>query len=167
VAGYPPRGEAAHQTLSPVHVRTAALRSVRLLWTAAANSGTLEGSVCALPFGVTTAPNNYSATIAVSKAGNEPLAINASGGTDLGPGTVGQPFAQNFFLSGGAAPYTWSLASGQLPPGLTLQTFASPRDASDELAGTPTKAGTYTFTMRLTDYPGQQATQQFTLVINP
>jgi hypothetical protein len=97
---------------------------------------------------------------------NEPLAINASGGTDLGPGTVGQPFAQNFLLSGGAGPYTWSVASGQLPPGLSLQTFASPRDANDELAGTPAKAGTYTFTMRLTDYPGQQATQQFTLVIN-
>src|SRR5580700_9470446 len=92
---------------------------------------------------------------------NEPLAINASGGTDLGPGTVGQPFAQNFFLSGGGGPYTWSVASGQLPPGLSLQTFASPRDANDELAGTPAKAGTYTFTMRLTDYPGQQATQQF------
>ena len=97
---------------------------------------------------------------------NEPLAINASGGTDLGPGTVGQPFAQNFFLSGGAAPYTWTLASGQLPPGLTLRTSGDPRDASNQLAGTPTTAGTYTFTMRLTDYPGQQATQQFTLVID-
>jgi large repetitive protein len=97
---------------------------------------------------------------------NEPLAINASGGTALGPGTVGQPFAQNFFLSGGAAPYTWSLASGTLPPGLALQTFSDPRDASDELAGTPATAGTYTFAMRLTDYAGQQATQQFTLVID-
>ena len=97
---------------------------------------------------------------------NLPLAINASGGTALGPGTVGQSFAQNFFLSGGAAPYTWSLASGTLPPGLALRTFSDPRDASDELAGTPTTAGTYTFTMRLTDYAGQQATQQFTLVID-
>jgi hypothetical protein len=96
---------------------------------------------------------------------NEPLAINASGGSDLSPGTVGQSFAQDFFLSGGAGPYTWSVASGQLPPGLTLQTTAGPRDADNELAGTPTKAGTYTFTMRLTDYLGQQATQQFTLVI--
>jgi hypothetical protein len=105
-------------------------------------------------------------TISVDE--NEPLAINASGGTDLGPGTVGQAFAQDFFLSGGAAPYTWSLASGQLPPGLTLHTSsAGPRDAGNELAGTPTKAGTYTFTMKLTDYPGQQATQQFTLVIHP
>ena len=97
---------------------------------------------------------------------NEPLAINASGGSALGPGTVGQPFAQNFFLSGGAGPYTWSLASGQLPPGLTLRTFSDPRDADDELAGTPTKAGTYAFTMRLADYSGQQVTQQFTLVID-
>jgi len=96
---------------------------------------------------------------------NLPLAINASGGTHL-TGTVGQPFAQNFFLSGGAGPYTWSVASGQLPPGLALQTFSDPRDANDELAGTPTIAGTYTFTMRLTDYAGQQATQQFTATIS-
>ena len=96
---------------------------------------------------------------------NLPLAINASGGTNL-TGTVGQSFAQNFFLSGGAGPYTWSLASGQLPPGLALQTFSDPRDANDELAGTPTAAGTYTFTMRLADYAGQQATQQFTATIS-
>ena len=97
---------------------------------------------------------------------NLPLAINPGGGTDLG-GTVGQAFAQDFFLSGGAAPYTWSVAAGQLPPGLTLRTTAGPRDANNELAGTPTTAGTFTFTMRLTDYAGQQATQQFTLTVDP
>jgi large repetitive protein len=98
---------------------------------------------------------------------NEPLAIVLpSSGATLSPGTVGQAFGQNFFLSGGAAPYAWSLASGQLPPGLSLRTFSDPRDANNELGGTPTTAGTYTFTMRLTDYLGQQATQQFTLVID-
>ena len=95
---------------------------------------------------------------------NEPLAINQSA---VATGMVGGAYAQNFFNSGGAGPYTWSLASGQLPPGLTLQNFGDPRDADNELAGTPTTAGTYTFTMRLTDYPGQQATQQFSLTITP
>jgi large repetitive protein len=97
---------------------------------------------------------------------NQPLTIVLpAGGSTLAPGTVGQAYAQNFFLSGGAGPYTWAVAAGQLPPGLTLQTTAGPRNADNQLAGTPTTAGTFTFTMRLTDYSGQQATQQFTLTI--
>src|SRR5689334_25366900 len=91
---------------------------------------------------------------------DQPLAVVLPGsGPTLLPGTVGQAFAQNFFLSGGAAPYTWSVTSGQLPPGLALKTFSDPRDADNELAGTPATAGTYTFTMRVADFYGHQATQ--------
>ena len=99
---------------------------------------------------------------------NQPLAVvlPASGST-LFPGTVGQAFGINFFLSGGAAPYTWTLASGQLPPGMHLQTFSDPRDANNEMTGTPTTAGTFTWTMRVTDYDGHQATQQFSITIQP
>ena len=107
-------------------------------------------------------------TYSIAVDQNQPLSVVLpSVGSDLSPGMVGGAYAQNFFLSGGAGPYTWSLASGQLPPGLTLQTFSDPRDANDELAGTPTTAGTYTFTMRLADFNGQQATQKFTLTIDP
>ena len=88
-------------------------------------------------------------------------------GSTLFPGTVGQPYAQNFFLSGGAAPYTWSVTAGQLPPGLQLQTSFDPRDANNQLTGMPTTPGTFTFTMQLTDFYGHQATQQFTLQIQP
>ena len=97
---------------------------------------------------------------------NLPLTIvlPASGST-LYPGTVGQALALNFFLSGGAGPYTWAVVAGQLPPGLALQTFAAPTDANNELAGTPTTAGRYTFTMRLSDFAGQRVTQQFSLTI--
>jgi hypothetical protein len=99
---------------------------------------------------------------------NLPLTIVLdSSGSTFYPGTVGQALALNFFLSGGAGPYTWALAAGKLPPGLSLQTFADPTDANDEIAGTPTTAGTYTFTMRVSDFSGQQATQQFTLPIDP
>lgn len=100
---------------------------------------------------------------------NQPLTIvlPASGST-LFPGTVGQAFAFDFALSGGANPYTWSVAAGQLPPGMILQNgSAGPRDADEEMAGTPTTAGTFTWTMRLTDYLGQQASQQFTITIQP
>jgi hypothetical protein len=98
---------------------------------------------------------------------NLPLSIVLpSSGSTLEPGTVGQAFGQNFFLSGGAGPYSWAVAAGKLPPGLTLQTFAAPTDANNELVGTPTTAGTFTFTMRLTDFSGQQATQSFSITID-
>ena len=94
------------------------------------------------------------------------VVLPASGST-LFPGTVGQALALNFFLSGGAAPYTWAIVTGQLPPGLHLQTFSDPRDADNELAGTPTTAGTFRWTIRVTDVYGHQASQQFTLTIQP
>ena len=106
----------------------------------------------------------YSITVDPS----QPLTVVLpSSGSTLVPGTVGQSYGQNFFLSGGAAPYTWSPASGQFPPGIQLQTFSDPRDAGNEMAGTATTAGTYTFTMKVADYLGQQATQKFTLTIQP
>ena len=97
---------------------------------------------------------------------NQPLTVN-NDGPNLDPGFAGQAYTANFFVLGGAAPYTWSLVSGQFPPGLSLTTFSDPRDANDELTGTPTTVGTYTFTMRVTDYNGQQATQQFTVTVHP
>ena len=97
---------------------------------------------------------------------NQPLTVN-NDGPALDPGFAGQSYVANFFVLGGAAPYTWSLVSGQFPPGLSLTTFSDPRDANDELTGTPTTVGTYTFTMRVTDYNGQQATQQFTVTVHP
>jgi large repetitive protein len=99
---------------------------------------------------------------------NVPLTVVLPGvGSTLEPAIVGGAYAQNFFLNGGASPFTWAVTAGQLPPGLTLQTFAGPANANDELAGTATTAGTYTFTMRVSDYDGQQATQQFTLTVDP
>jgi hypothetical protein len=90
----------------------------------------------------------------------------ASGST-LDPGSVAVSYAQNFFLTGGVAPYTLSVASGTLPPGLALTTTDAPSDNNNHLAGTPTTVGTFTFTMKVTDGAGHQATQQFSLTIQP
>jgi hypothetical protein len=48
-------------------------------------------------------------------------------------------------ISGGTPPYSWSVSSGQLPPGLTLNT------ASGSIDGTPTQAGTFNFVAQGTD----------------
>jgi hypothetical protein len=63
-------------------------------------------------------------------------------------GTVGQAYDGGFFYGGGVAPYTWSISAGALPPGLKMNSSTS------EVTGTPTKAGTFSFTARLTDSKG-------------
>jgi hypothetical protein len=81
-------------------------------------------------------------------------------GTCCNAGTVGQSYLQNFFLSGGVGPYTASISTGALPPGLALS--AAPPIS---ITGTPTTAGTFAFTVEVTDSRGAQATEQGSITI--
>jgi hypothetical protein len=74
-------------------------------------------------------------------------------------GTVGQSYLQNFAVSGGVGPYSTSISAGALPPGLALSPPLS-------ITGTPTTAGTFTFTVRVTDSSGAQATEQGSMNIS-
>src|SRR6185436_5530946 len=60
----------------------------------------------------------------------------------LAPGTVGTPYSQPLQATGGTAPFTWSVASGQLPQGLTLS-------AAGTISGTPTAAGSANMTIQV------------------
>ena len=78
----------------------------------------------------------------------------------LTPGTVGQSYCcANLFADGGVPGYTWSLRSGQLPPGLRLTT------SPGSVTGTPTTAGTFSFVVRVTDSRGAFAERTFSITI--
>jgi large repetitive protein len=114
--------------------------------------------------GVSIAPMTYQITIAGNVQPPPPTITNSS---VLPSGTVGTYYANVFSVSGGSIPYTWSVQSGQLPPGLALNSDITLSQTGDDLSGTPTTAGTFTFTMQVTDGAGHQASQQFSLTIQP
>jgi hypothetical protein len=79
----------------------------------------------------------------------------------LSGGTVGEFYCcGNLFASGGVQPYTWSVVAGALPPGLELP------KGENTISGTPTTAGTFTFTVRVTDELGAFSEQEFSITIS-
>jgi hypothetical protein len=76
-------------------------------------------------------------------------------------GEVGVGYlAVAFGASGGTEPYTWSVGSGSLPPGLTV--------ASDgTLSGTTTTAGQYSFSAKVTDSAGATGTGSTSISVFP
>jgi hypothetical protein len=80
--------------------------------------------------------------------------------TSLPNGTVGQPYSRPVQATGGTGTFTWTISAGTLPPNLNLD------PASGVISGTPTAAGTSSFTVRVQDTAGQSDTQGLSITIN-
>lgn len=81
-----------------------------------------------------------------------PLSISS---VTLPAATSGQSYAGSLTASGGASPYTWSIAKGSLPTGLSLS-------SSGAVTGKPTVTGTFSFTAAVTDSTKPTAESQST-----
>jgi hypothetical protein len=78
----------------------------------------------------------------------------------LTSGTVATDYSTQLSAANGTEPYTWSLSSGALPPGLDL-------NDSGVISGTPTTAGqNYSFTVKVADKANASTTKEFKLTIN-
>ena len=119
--------------------------------------------------GLATAVNPGSAAISATLAGVTgsttltvqvgPLSVTTTG---LPGSILNAPYSATLAANGGTRPYTWAIASGSLPPGLTLNT------STGAVTGTSTTVGTYSFTARVTDSanPAQNATGDLSITIS-
>jgi hypothetical protein len=88
---------------------------------------------------VQTATKPLTITVA---AATSPVSITAM---SLPNGQLGNGYSVNLAASGGVTPYMWSVSSGALPAGLTLNS------STGAISGTPTISGSYTFNIKVTD----------------
>ena len=86
-------------------------------------------------------------------------ALSITSITPLRSGVVGTAYSQSLTATGGIPPYTWSILSGSLPPGLSL-------GPAGVISGTPSAAGSFNFIVRVTDSAAQTASQTFELLIS-
>ena len=98
------------------------------------------------------------ASVTITPDAVSPLTITTTG---LAGVTSGITYSANLKASGGSTPYSWTLASGSLPSGLSLS-------SSGSLAGTTTQVGQFSFTVQATDSssPAQTAKQALALTVS-
>ncbi|MET8142136.1 putative Ig domain-containing protein, partial [Sphaerisporangium sp. NPDC005288] len=154
--------------------------SVQLTMTGGTAPVTWSVSAGSLPPGLTLNPSTGLLSGTPTAAGSFPFTVrivDASGQSDTRAATVviiasptltfppppagqvGVAYSVQLTVSGGTAPYTWSVSAGSLPPGLTLN------PSTGLLSGTPTAAGSYPFTVRVVDANGQSDTRAASLVV--
>jgi hypothetical protein len=94
------------------------------------------------------------------------LKVNPSGSLtittpSLPAGEVGVAYSQLISATGGTMPYSWSVTSGSLPAGLSLNPLTG------VIVGTPTTDGTAVFLVQVTDAASVTATMPYALTVNP
>ena len=119
---------------------------------------------------VSASPGTYQILVTMTDSSfpnlriSQTLTITVKPGISLAPvlltGTVFQPYSNKIFVTGGGtAPYHFSVASGALPPGVSLD------GATGALSGTPAIPGTYSFQIGVTDSTGLTGSQDYVLEI--
>ncbi len=123
-------------------------------------SMSIGGVITGTPTTIGTSAFTVQVKDANSLTGSRNLSINIRGAVSipqasLPGGQVGIPYSASLTATGGVLPYTWSVASGSLPAGLSL---TSNPDGTATISGTPTTLGNSTFTLQVADSESPPAT---------
>src|SRR5580704_17374669 len=114
-------------------------------------SGTYTFGVTVVDSATKAQSKSVTYSIVVTPQPSVPTALSIST-ISLGSGQVGTSYSASLSASGGTPSYTWSLASGRLPAGLTLS-------SAGVISGTPTASGTSTFAVQVKDSGSPAQTQ--------
>ena len=140
-------------------------------WTTSAGSlpAGLTLSTAGVISGTPTAAGTSNFTVQVADTSGAkataPLTIAIGAGLSIATaslpnGVVGILYSQPITASGGTGNYTWTVASGSLPPGLTLASTGT-------ISGTPSTAGTSNFTLQVSDTSGAKTSGPFSITVGP
>ncbi|HKW99900.1 MAG TPA: putative Ig domain-containing protein [Bryobacteraceae bacterium] len=146
--GHPPYNWSVVQGALPTGL---ALDSAGVMGGSPRSSGPFTFTVQVTDSASATATKQFTLNVASSLAITTPVTLPS--------GSVGVLYSITLGAVGGTPPYRWFISAGSLPNGLTLFTF------SGVISGTAVSAGTFTFSIRVTDAASLSATQQFTLVV--
>ena len=124
------------------------------------------GAITGTPATAGTSNFTVMVTDSATNTATKPLSITITAAptltittTSLSGGTVDTAYSQTLQAVGGTTPYTWSLSSGTLPAGLSLNA------STGAITGTPTTAGTSNFTVMVTDNDTNTATKPLSITI--
>jgi len=124
-------------------------------------NGTVDYSVGADPSGARTGTLTIAGkTFTVNQGSGNPGALTITTPANLPGGTVNQSYSATLSVTGGNPPYTWSITSGALPAGLTLNS------STGLISGAPTAAGTVSFTASAQDNNAVTASMVFSMTIS-
>ncbi len=106
--------------------------------------------------------SSVSYKVVVQSSSSSSSAVNIT--TPIVPnGTVNTAYSAAIQASGGCTPYSWSIASGSLPVGITAQ--PSTTTTSLNFSGTPTAAASSSFTVSATGCGGHVARASYQIAI--
>jgi hypothetical protein len=91
----------------------------------------------------------------------ERLVINPA---PLAAAHTNAPYSQSITGQGSSGIASWTIISGQLPPGLTLGTAQTNANVAI-ISGTPTRVGSFSFTIQATDYTLPQTATLSTIIV--